>query len=265
MCSVSIAGGIQPTPFVRTIGAEQSVESGMASRFLLCKVPMRESPYSEVEITGELQLRTQKVFDYLRNLNFDSEDNPVPIHLAGDAHELFKVAHDRYEATRKYTAVAYPQHAQWLGKAAGRIVRMALVFQCAIDAEAKKKEPSFSISPDAMERAITLHDWYARENARITKWLSSNHTANAALQRIDRETTAIEHVVELVKQYGGKIARTALRGMEGGSKLVRVFDNMAAMGLIVEDRKKNPKGKPTVEYRLPTEADELETMRRKPR
>ena len=114
-----------------------------------------------------------------------------------------------------------------------------------------------------MERAITLHNWYARENARITKWLSGNHTANAALQRIDRETTAIERVVELVKQHGGEITRREVERIQRG-RMLSVFESAIKKGEVVVARKKNPRGEPSVVYRLPTDADQLKEVRRNP-
>ena len=111
-----------------------------------------------------------------------------------------------------------------------------------------------------MERAITLHDWYARENARITKWLSGNHTANAALQRLDRETTATGRAVELVKQHGGEITRREVQRL----RMESVFKSAIKKGEIVVERKKNLRGEPSVVYRLPTDADHPEGVRRNP-
>jgi len=166
--SVSIAGGIQPEVFRRSIG-QQHRDNGLAARFLFAWPPRRPKRWSEDDVSADLEASVISVFDRLHQIECGTDDlgNPVPLPLvltteAKERWVEFVNEHGEQQMELSGDAVA-----AW-SKLEGYAARFALVLtltRWAGESDSSRKPVGIDLS--SVENAITLVRWFAGEAERV--------------------------------------------------------------------------------------------------
>jgi uncharacterized protein DUF3987 len=178
----SVLGAIQPDRLQRFW---KETNDGMLARLML--VWPRIAAAKAIDFAGdsgardELAAKLRRAYQALYDLKLDQKDGeaqPKAIPLAAEAQTPFNAAYlECAEKTRSERGI----FSEWLGKASGRILRLALVFEfMAWALEPTAAEPG-EIGADAMARAIRYHDYLEAMFRRVMVGIEPSGAAGDAL------------------------------------------------------------------------------------
>ncbi len=190
--AVSIVGGIQPGVLRRAIGKEH-LQDGMCARLLLAMPEPRPVRWTDAIINPATEAALSAVFDRLLDMApaADEDGNPAPfaITLTPEAKQVWVEYYNRHRAEQ--AGLDDDLSAAW-SKLEAYTTRFALTFQLCAWAAGDGSDQA--VEQGAIEAAVVLSDWFAREARRVYGVLAESDE--------DREQ---RELVEFIRRKGGVI------------------------------------------------------------
>ena len=198
--SISMAGGIKPETFRRTL-AREDCEDGLIARLL---VSMPSSPRtvqcSDATVSPATETQMAEMFDLLWTLPFHSDANgqPIPseVELSQEAHEEWIHFSNRHRAEQVELSGYLAGVSSSLESYAARF---ALVFHICRRAEGQSVDPLL-IDAESLRAAIRLVDWFRGEARRVYSLLGNSAAYDPT-----------ERTLALIRRKGGRITARELQ------------------------------------------------------
>jgi len=224
--SLWVTGGIQPGILARAMGAAQR-EAGLLSRLLLACPPSRPQEYTDDDVSEATTERFNSVLKSLFAL--EGEES---VTLSPEAKELWREFHDRtaMEANR----ISDELTAAW-SKFRDTALRFALILHL-VDC------PDGPVSPNTMERALVLTEWFKQETRRVYAIL-----ADAPKRQAER--TEDEALLTWMAGRGWVTQRDIERGVRcfrGAGRATAILRRLVKSRRLDEEyRRSGPEGGPS--------------------
>jgi hypothetical protein len=160
--AVSIAGGIQPGTLARALTRE-FFENGLAARLLLAMPERPKREWTEDEVSADLELAVENIFEKLWSLELQHDENgepqPVDLPLAPEAKKEWV---DFYNAHADEQATLSEDLAAAWSKLEGYAARLALIIQLVRWASGDPKARFDAVDRESVIAGIALTRWFCQ-------------------------------------------------------------------------------------------------------
>ncbi|MBP7937497.1 MAG: DUF3987 domain-containing protein, partial [Phycisphaerae bacterium] len=194
--AVSIAGGIQPKTLRRALGVEHR-ENGLLARLLLAMPPARQKRWTEAEIDEATEALIEQVFDWLYELQPDTDDEGKPrprlVQMTPKGRKAWIAFYDAHAA--ELAALSGDLSAAW-SKLEGYTARLALVVHCVrwVAGDTTLQSPD-AVDEVSIAAGVELSRWFGHEARRVYATLGESDEGR------DRR-----HLVEWIERRGGRVS-----------------------------------------------------------
>ncbi len=191
--SVSICGGIQPDILAKCL-TDELKSNGLQSRLLMAYPPRQPKRWRDEEMSQAVMDEYSKFIGDLFELKHDSDAagnlKPALLRLSDTAKAAFKDFVNSHGAEQN--ALHGHLASQW-SKLEEIPARLAIVLHCAYQVT-EGVESAFVVGGETMADAIAITQWFKTETLRINNLLTEPDEVRAA-----------RHLVEWIKERGGRI------------------------------------------------------------
>jgi hypothetical protein len=152
--TLSIFGTIQPKA-LPTIFSDLDAATGFLPRFIFVSA-IRETPplWTDETVSTRTRDYLAYIFERLLALNLDEQYEPVIISVDREAKRLYEAWFNE-QVLEPWQSVEASIYEAVLAKLRGQCLRIALILHCLEAVDARKSDTA-SVSPETMEKAITL-------------------------------------------------------------------------------------------------------------